>query len=241
MVEFSDCYFCGSVEEEVEQHPVIPPSTDPPTDRQRRVVLCTSCREKLERVTGSIVAHLDPGAADRAGASARVGEGASMSSVAEGTSMEFIGEVGTSGAGTPGDATDGTETPGEQLDAEETEQADAEETEQADAEETEQADAEETEQADAEETDETGETEMEETETGETETEEADGPVELPSETRKILRLLENREFPVDREEINTVAANAYGVDADDVEVVFDTLIHQGRLREENGMLHKRD
>jgi cobalamin biosynthesis protein CobT len=227
MVEFSDCYFCGSVEEEVEQHPVIPPSTDPPTDRQRRVVLCTSCREKLERVTGSIVAHLDPGAADRAGVSAQVGEGASMSSVAEGTSMEFIGEVGTSGAGTPGDATDGTETPGEQLDAEETEQADAEETEQ----------------ADAEETDETGETEMEETETGETETETeaADEPVELPSETRKILRLLENREFPVDREEINTVAANAYGVDADDVEVVFDTLIHQGRLREENGMLHKRD
>ncbi len=170
MVEFSDCYFCESVEEDVEQFPVIPPNTDPPTDRQRRVVLCPSCREKLERVTDPIVAHLDPAAADRAGASAGVDEG---------TSMEFIGEVGGSGAGTPEDTTDGTE--------------------------------------------------------------EADEPVELPSETRKILQLLENREFPVDREEIGAVAAKAYGVDTDDVDVVFDTLIDQGRLLDDDGTLHKPD
>jgi hypothetical protein len=244
MVEFSDCYFCGSVEEAVEQHPVIPPSTDPPTDRQRRVVLCTGCQEKLERVTESIVAHLDPGAADRAGASAGVDGG---------TSMEFIGEVGGSAAGTPEDATDDTETLGEEVDSEKTDKAGGTESEATGDTETsgEQADTEETDGAGNTETGETepGDTEPGETETGQTElgdtetgeTEKGDEPVELPPETRNILQLLENRAFPVDREELGAVAANAYEVDTDDVELVFDTLIDQGRLHEDDGTLHKPD
>ncbi|WP_415382032.1 hypothetical protein [Halosimplex sp. TS25] len=60
-------------------------------------------------------------------------------------------------------------------------------------------------------------------------------------ENTKVMRLLENREFPVDRDEFVTVAANAYQVSRDDCDKVIDLAVEHGLLREENGQLYGSD
>jgi len=60
-------------------------------------------------------------------------------------------------------------------------------------------------------------------------------------ENTKVMRLLENREFPVDKAEFVTVAANAYQVSQSDCEKVIDLAVEHGLLREENGQLYRGD
>lgn len=56
-------------------------------------------------------------------------------------------------------------------------------------------------------------------------------------EHNKVVRLLENREFPVDRDEFVAVAANAYQVDHADCDRVIDAAIEEGLIAEEDGRL----
>lgn len=60
-------------------------------------------------------------------------------------------------------------------------------------------------------------------------------------ENTKVMRLLENREFPVDKDEFVTVAANAYQISRADCEKVIDLAIEHDLLREENGQLYGRE
>ncbi|QLH79118.1 hypothetical protein HZS55_18265 [Halosimplex rubrum] len=60
-------------------------------------------------------------------------------------------------------------------------------------------------------------------------------------ENTKVMRLLENREFPVDKAEFVTVAANAYQVSQSDCEKVIDLAVEHDLLREENGQLYAGD
>ncbi|WP_135362943.1 hypothetical protein [Halosimplex halophilum] len=60
-------------------------------------------------------------------------------------------------------------------------------------------------------------------------------------ENTKVMRLLENREFPVDKEEFVVVAANAYQVSRSDCEKVIDLAVEHGLLREEDGQLYGGD
>ena len=60
-------------------------------------------------------------------------------------------------------------------------------------------------------------------------------------ENTKVMRLLENREFPVDKAEFVTVAANAYQVSQSDCEKVIDLAVEHDLLREENGQLYGGD
>ena len=53
-------------------------------------------------------------------------------------------------------------------------------------------------------------------------------------EYNKVMRLLQNREFPVDREEIVAVAANAYEVSRRDCARVIDVAIDRGLLAEDD-------
>jgi len=56
-------------------------------------------------------------------------------------------------------------------------------------------------------------------------------------EHNKVMRLLQNREFPVDRAEIQTVAANAYGLAESECAEVIDLAIDRGLIAEEDGQL----
>jgi hypothetical protein len=60
-------------------------------------------------------------------------------------------------------------------------------------------------------------------------------------EYNKVMRLLQNREFPVDRPEIQTVAANAYGLAEHECAEVIDLAIDRGLIAERNGQLVRPD
>lgn len=52
-------------------------------------------------------------------------------------------------------------------------------------------------------------------------------------EYNKVMRLVQNREFPVDRREIESVAANAYGLSHEDCERIIDAAIERGLLAQD--------
>jgi hypothetical protein len=60
-------------------------------------------------------------------------------------------------------------------------------------------------------------------------------------ENSKVMRMLENREFPVERDSFQAVAANAYGVGEAQVAQVLDMAIDRGLLAESDGMLVRPD
>jgi predicted nucleic-acid-binding protein len=60
-------------------------------------------------------------------------------------------------------------------------------------------------------------------------------------EYNKVMRLLQNREFPVDREEIVAVAANAYELSEAECRSVIDLAVDRGLLDEEDGSLARPD
>jgi ribosome-binding protein aMBF1 (putative translation factor) len=60
-------------------------------------------------------------------------------------------------------------------------------------------------------------------------------------EYNKVMRMLKNRDFPVDRDEFVAVAANAYQVSYTDCDRVIDAAIDQGLLEEADGRLVRPD
>jgi len=60
-------------------------------------------------------------------------------------------------------------------------------------------------------------------------------------EYNKVMRLLQNREFPVDREEIETVATNAYDLRRSECAEVIDLAVDRGLIEEdeEDGQLRR--
>ncbi|WP_168191213.1 hypothetical protein [Haloprofundus sp. MHR1] len=62
---------------------------------------------------------------------------------------------------------------------------------------------------------------------------------EEPAEFRTVMRLLSNREFPVDRAEIESLASGAYELDDSQVRDILDHAVDRGVLAERNGQLHR--
>jgi len=60
-------------------------------------------------------------------------------------------------------------------------------------------------------------------------------------EYNKVMRLLQNREFPVERGEIEVVAANAYDLAQSDCAQVIDLAVDRGLLQEDGGQLYRPD
>jgi hypothetical protein len=57
-------------------------------------------------------------------------------------------------------------------------------------------------------------------------------------ENTNVMRLLQNREFPVERDDFVTVASSAYEVSPRHCEKVIDLAVKHDLLREEDGQLH---
>lgn len=55
----------------------------------------------------------------------------------------------------------------------------------------------------------------------------------------RVVRLLQNREFPVNRSEFSELASSAYDIPADECANVIDYAIQRGELVEDRGMLKK--
>lgn len=56
---------------------------------------------------------------------------------------------------------------------------------------------------------------------------------------RQVIRLLQNREFPVRRDEIAEVAASAYELSPQETQSAIDAVVQKGLLTEEDGVLRK--
>jgi len=65
------------------------------------------------------------------------------------------------------------------------------------------------------------------------------GASDAPSQAtyNRVVRLLQNREFPVERDEIATVAMNAYDIPPEDFDAVIQTAVNRGVLEEEGPYL----
>lgn len=61
----------------------------------------------------------------------------------------------------------------------------------------------------------------------------------VPRGYRKVLRFLENREFPIDRREAVEMTADAYGLEAEAVDAAIDHAVTHGRLQAYDGELRE--
>ncbi|WP_435319102.1 hypothetical protein [Haloarchaeobius sp. TZWSO28] len=68
-------------------------------------------------------------------------------------------------------------------------------------------------------------------------TQEDDQPTPSPRTYNKVMRLLQNRDFPIERTQIETVAAGAYDVDPDECRTIVDAAIEKGLVAQQGSKL----
>lgn len=60
-----------------------------------------------------------------------------------------------------------------------------------------------------------------------------------PQGYAKVIRLLRNRAFPMDRRAVEELAAGAYDLESDEVDAILEHAIEDGEFVEQNGALHR--
>ena len=223
MPELAACYFCGA-------------ALDAPTDEYRlgsdpdapTVTLCEGCREKLDRVLDTLdgtggAAHSTPGP-DPTEAS----PGSETSPAAHQSDDAPAEDDATPGESEAGQAT-GKPSPSAGVAEETGSTAGGAAGVDEDSAEVGETEAPEPDAADADGDDTAGESRAV-----------VEGDQEISAlEYNKVMRLLQNREFPVDRDEIVTVTANAYQVSRATCERVIDAAIDRDLLDEREGQLYR--
>ncbi|MFC6786890.1 hypothetical protein [Halobaculum halobium] len=208
-----DCDFCGGIA--AGAYEVIPADLDPAPDEQARVVLCDSCRETLDGVLSPLLDRLGADGASDAPPSLATDDAGHASPSAATGGDDGIDETDDDPALAIDTAGHASPPPAEResdsggTDADATESADTDTTEPTDADATESVDP-------------AGSTTGEE-----------------PANFRKVMRFLNNREFPVARAEVAEFAAGAYDLEDEEVREIFEYAIERGVLAEEDGQLMK--
>jgi len=226
MREVRTCDFCG--DEAAGTFEAVPPETDPDGEG-RRMVLCPDCRDTLAAVVEPLLGSAgdDPAVGRESGTTTvvaepepeRDSEGETGAEPSDGLDAESPAESGPS----PGRSADGASPAGGDGDAggEGSRESAGRETNIDEA------------------FDEEGGAERIES-TGRVE--EAGGRRArrgTPRGYRKVMRFLENRDFPMDREEAETLAAEAYGMDVESVSAAIDHAVKHDRLRDVGGELRQ--
>jgi len=262
----SSCYFCGAaIEEPLSEYPVVPDSLAPGPDEQVTVVLCPSCHRKLSTVIDRVVdaadrrqRTLDGAGADGASSSATEtddGEESAAESAAPGGTptieedaaadlLESDDPLGSESDGDPsGDepSDDGSE-PGADdgpsaVGAADAAAGDASDTGDAPPGGTTAAASDPSDGVTVDDPD-----RPESSGPGGTADSGRASPADAsdaPSQAtyNRVVRLLQNREFPVERDEIATVAMNAYDIPPEDFDAVIQTAVNRGVLEEEGPYL----
>jgi len=261
MADLQVCYFCGSgPDDDIGEYAVVPPALEP--DEQQSVALCPDCREKLTSVMDPVVDAAEAYARENAGAGAGAdaggggargdGDTAPGSRAGEPTAGPHEGRGGERGdagaSGTdagrgdagvaPDDAVEPSSPGGAGADADDGVTVDP-------------ADAGDSMGGGAGDGGDSGGGAGGGGDSG-------SGADDAPAESsavrdqphaddelvgrnneayNKTLRLLQNREFPVERHEIEQVAASAYQLDPQEVSDAIDALIRKGLLTQEGAQL----
>lgn len=234
-MELRSCYFCGSIGASLDARSVAPDGSAPAADPVR-VVLCTDCHAKLDRILDRA---LDARGEDARGGAESTPGGPSVDGSA---SAELAAEESTAAESTDGesgeqdsdDPTDASRSDGAFAGADGITFGGADDGPPAgDA-----ADRDADVAGDADDGDEEGD-------------DGTDAADDTPSgqlrglgdgETnpyRKALRLLRNREFPMARTDLVEVMASAYELDPDECERLIDFAVDRGLLVDDGGELRR--
>jgi hypothetical protein len=259
MNQLSSCYFCGgALDVSLSEYPIIPKSLDPEAEKQGTVVLCSTCREKLATIVEPAVeaAKADaretaetagdagttepPGLLDESETPTTGGRTTDEPTTDEPTTTDSVVEPADDGS-LLGD--DSASAAGQEQSAQSAETADA----AAESDSTNVAAADTTDRQMAEPTASSGSAAK--TESGDTERgsdsddndSSDDGPSLTKLEYNKVMRLLQNREMPVDRAEIREVAVNAYDIDGEQFDAIIDAAVDRGLIGQANGQLVESD
>jgi hypothetical protein len=241
MDRFSSCYFCGTaLDDSLSEHELLPDDLTPPDDSGPSVTLCGTCSRKLEAVLEEVL-----GAVDAGGGGATAGSGVSEPAGSTGGDpdvsidadveefFEYPGSAAGDDAGPESGSAEPASGAGEASTDDPSQAAD---------------DRSQSERDRSREAGDRGGTSGGGATGGDaagdhpgTDEPEGEGARKTVSalENSKVMRMLENREFPVEREAFETIAANAYGVRPADVGKVIDMAIDRGLLAETDGELVK--
>lgn len=228
MEQLSSCYFCGgALDASLDEYPVVPKELHPAPDDQKTVVLCQGCRQKLGTVVETIVSVAEKEAVeegDVTGAGSAGSAASAPSADDSGTDEWVSADTLANDATRESDGTDPLTEDAAEVDVEERESA----AEASDDGEAAAGDS----SADA-----AGYSEGRSAGNATTggDDRDDDRPSLSALENTKVMRLLQNREFPVDREEIRTVAVNAYDLSESQFDTVVDAAVERGLIGEENG------
>ncbi|WP_411967557.1 hypothetical protein [Haloferax sp. YSSS75] len=223
MRELRSCDFCGT--DAVGVFEVLPPELTP-ADDQRRVVLCDHCRETLTDVIEPLLTRLgvDSQVEVPDDSPAEAGLSAATSGMESDGDAVSVGVDSMDPAPTPPEPADHASPDDDPTD----DTADPLDDDAVQAEDGDEADAE-TEPPEASEPDEPTTADDED---------ESDTPSE-PPQFRKVVRILQNREFPVERADVEALASNAYDLDDEQVAEIFDYAVERGLLVDDDGTLRK--
>jgi hypothetical protein len=243
MDRLSSCYFCGdAVDAALEEYPLVDPDHQPDVETDERIVLCPTCRRKLTAVVERVLeAALNGETADvEAGEVANLGDDAELVDLDESLEQADNGEEMTATSveqvDDESERTYASSTAASDLSANDDETS----TEVGDEAQSSDGPTDETEETDADETDESTATERD--------SRDDEQPVEGSEQTvgeqrytraehNKVVKLLQNREFPVEIEEITVVARSAYGIDRDTTHAILEALIERGVVEDRGDRL----
>jgi hypothetical protein len=232
-MELRSCYFCGRTGEGLDAYPVVPErlaAEAAPAD-PARVVLCPDCRSKLRRVLEIALADArdpDPGGATP-GADGGGGGGPEVT---------FDAATAEDGDGASDDESDGDPAPDRAAvptdDEDETTRAGADGEGDGDPDTTRAGADGEGDAARA-----TDDATDEDEGDGERSTDAPGLGAGAGGPYRKALRLLQNREFPMERAALVEVMSSAYDLDAAECERIVEFAIERGALVDDGGTLRR--
>ncbi|AUG48180.1 hypothetical protein BVU17_11840 [Haloarcula taiwanensis] len=243
MDQLSSCYFCGgALDVSLSEYPIIPKSLDPGTEEQGTVVLCSTCREKLATIVEPAVEAAKADARETAEPAGDAGTDEQPGLLDESGTPTTDEPKPTDGVVEPTDdgsllGADSASPAGQEQSAQSAETADT--ATKSDATDTVAPNTTDTQTAESAETDDAPAT----TETRDTDrdADSDDSPSLTKLEYNKVMRLLQNREMPVDRGEIREVAVNAYDIDGEQFDAIIDAAVDRDLIGQDKGRLVESD
>ena len=215
MTQLRSCYFCGTVGDSLQEYEVVP-ERFVSAGGARSAVLCSTCHEKLRHVIEPLAAALE--------SSTTTPEDVGASSVQEVTFESDAGtgapDARTSDSGT-GDGTASRPASETSADAAPATPEQGEATGRAVDDGPAATDVDETASEDA------------------SETASEDASEDLPDQYYKVLRLLQNREFPMERADLTTLVTGAYDVSTTECDRIIETAIDRDVLVERGSTLDR--
>jgi hypothetical protein len=223
MDRLASCYFCGTADVSLDEYPVVPDELAVDVDSQRTVVLCPSCRGKLEQVLETVV-----DAVDHSQTTFETGEATDVSETDTALLRDVDADLKRETDAAASDPVE-SESAFAPLDADDEKtvvEAGSDEPESV-------ATAEESGGTDGD-ASESGSDGGQVADRSDAESDETDRPFET-REYNKVVKLMQNRPFPIDKSEILVVARNAYDIDETTCRAIIDALIDRGVIDEQEG------